>query len=279
MSRIEWTIVALLILAWIPGLLALAEVWGSVEYASHGFLVPFVALWAATAHREKLSQLETRPLRGGLLLVAGLAPVYVAAVVFGNATLIGIVFVITVVAVVLALRGVEWVKVLQFPLSYLVFMIPLPLGLVTPVIVKLQLWVSSAAVYLLQESGISIFREGNVLTLPGDISLFVAEACSGITSLITLLPIGIFIAYFTDSVPWRRTVIVLSVIPIALAGNLIRVILTVLMSIEVSVDFATEGPLHEWAGVLTYVIGCVALLAVGNVLRRLSRDADLASPA
>ena len=71
-------------------------------------------------------------------------------------------------------------KVLRFPLSYLVFMIPLPIGWVTPVIVKLQLWVSSAAVVLLQKWGISIFREGNVLTLPGDVSLFVAEACSGV---------------------------------------------------------------------------------------------------
>ena len=279
MSRIEWTIVVLLILAWVPGLLALSEVWGSLEYASHGFLVPFVALWAATAHREKLARLEAQPMRGGLLLVAGLAPVYVATVIFGNATLIGVVAVMTVVAVVLALRGFEWVKVLRFPLGYLVFMIPLPIGWVTPVIVKLQLWVSSAAVLLLQEWGISIFREGNVLTLPGDVSLFVAEACSGITSLITLIPIGIFIAYFTDSVTWRRVAIVLSVIPIALAGNLIRVILTVLMSIEVSVDFATEGPLHEWAGVLTYVIGCLALLAVGSLLRRVTGDSDLLRPA
>jgi exosortase len=278
-SRIEWTIVALLILAWVPGLLALSEVWGSLEYASHGFLVPFVALWAATAHREKLARLEAQPMRGGLLLVAGLAPVYVATVIFGNATLIGVVAVMTVVAVVLALRGFEWVKVLRFPLGYLVFMIPLPIGWVTPVIVKLQLWVSSAAVLLLQEWGISIFREGNVLTLPGDVSLFVAEACSGITSLITLIPIGIFIAYFTDSVTWRRVAIVLSVIPIALAGNLIRVILTVLMSMEVSVDFATEGPLHEWAGVLTYVIGCLALLAVGSLLRRVTGDSDLLRPA
>ena len=58
--------------------------------------------------------------------------------------------------------------------------------------------------------------------------------------------------------------------PIALAGNLLRVILTVVLAIEVDVAFATEGPLHEWAGVATYVLGCVCLLAVGEALRRLS---------
>jgi exosortase len=278
-SRTEWSIVVLLALGWIPGILAMSEVWGSLEYASHGFLVPFVALWAATAHRETLAQLESRPLRGGLLLIGALAPLYVVSMIFGNATLIGVVAVATVVVVVLALRGIAWVKVLRFPLGYLVFMIPLPIGWVTPVIVKLQILVSTVAVWLLQEGGISIFREGNVLSLPGDVSLFVAEACSGITSLITLIPLGVFIAYFSDSVTWRRVAIVVAVIPIGLAGNLLRVILTVMLSIEVSVDFATKGPLHEWAGVLTYVIGCLALLAVGNLLRRVSGDADLLRPA
>lgn len=270
MTRREWGIIALLALAWIPGLLVLGRVWNSVEYASHGFLVPFVALWAATAHREALSQLKSSPLPGGLLLLGVLAIVYAAALVYGEATPIGLIAVATVTACVLALRGVAWARTLQFSLAYLLFMVPLPISWVNPVIVKLQLIVSSAAVRLLHGAGVSIFREGNVLTLPGDQSLFVAEACSGITSLITLLPIGVFLAYFTDGVRWRRLAIVAAVIPIALAGNLLRVILTVLLAIEVDVEFATEGPLHEWAGVATYVVGCGVLLAFGALLRRLS---------
>jgi len=63
-----------------------------------------------------------------------------------------------------------------------------------------------------------------------------------------------------------------TVVPIALAGNLLRVILTVMLPIQVDVEFATEGPLHEWTDVGTYVIGCVCLLAVGEMLRRFSRE-------
>lgn len=274
MSRSDRAIVLLLMLVWIPGALELVEVWSRVEYASHGFLVPFVALWAATAHREALAQIEPRPPVGGRLMLAALAPVYLAALVFGNPTLIGVVAVATVVATVLALRGLAWVMTLRFSLAYLLFMVPLPASWVTPVIVKLQLWVSQAAVDLLQLQGVPIYREGNVLALPGDVELFVAEACSGITSLITLIPIGVFIAYFTDVVPWRRIALVAAVVPIALAGNLLRVILTVWLSIEVSVEFATTGPLHEWAGVLTYVIGCLALLGVGVLLRRFGPRPD-----
>jgi len=273
-GRVEIAVIATLIVVWVPGMLQLAEVWGSVEYASHGFLVPLVALWAATAHREELARLGSRPMPGGLVLMGIVALGYLGALVLRDSTLLGLAAVATVTASVLALRGRAWVSTLRFPLGYLLFMVPLPSDWVTPVIVKLQLLVSSVGVAILRAGGVPIFRDGNVLTLPGDLSLFVAEACSGITSLITLLPIGVFIAYFTESVLWRRLVLVAAVIPIALAGNLVRVILTVLLSIRVNVEFATEGPLHEWAGVSTYVIGCLCLLGVGALMRRFLPESE-----
>jgi len=272
--RVEIALITTLVVVWVPGILQLSEVWHTVEYASHGFLVPFVALWAATSHRQELGRLGSRPWPGGLVLIGFVTVCYLAALVLRNPTLLGLVAVATAVATVLALRGIAWVSTLRFSLGYLLFMVPLPVAWVTPIIVKLQLLVSSVGVEILQTGGIAIYREGNVLTLPGGESLFVAEACSGITSLITLLPIGVFIAYFTESILWRRLALVAAVVPIALAGNLLRVILTVLLSINVSIDFATEGPLHEWAGVATYVIGCICLLAVGAFMRRFLPEAE-----
>jgi exosortase len=278
-SRVEIALIATLIAIWVSGIMQLAEVWRTVEYASHGFLVPLVALWAATAHREELRSLTPRPMRGGGLLLAVVAALYLVALVLRNPTALGLVAVATVVVTVLALRGVAWVSTLRFSLAYLLFMVPLPTGWVTPMIVQLQIFVSSIAVEILQQVGVSIFREGNVLTLPGDVSLFVAEACSGITSLITLLPIGVFVAYFTESILWRRLVLVAAVIPMALAGNLLRVILTVILSTEVSVEFATEGPLHEWAGVATYLIACLCLIAISALMHRFLPEDDLGPTA
>jgi exosortase len=275
LTGFEIVLIGTLILIWIPGLRQLAKVWSEVEYASHGFLVPFVALWAATAHRAELAELGVKPMRGGLLLIALAGAGLLGALLLNNPTVTGLVFVVTVLLVVLALRGAAWVRTLGFSLAYLLFMVPLPLGWVTPIIVQLQLLVSSAAVRILQAFGVAIYREGNVMTLPGDVSLFVAEACSGITSLITLIPIGIFIAYFTESTTPRRLVLVAAVIPIALAGNLLRVVLTVILSIRFSVPFATEGPLHEWAGVGTYVIGCGALLGVGALMGRFFPEPEI----
>jgi len=267
LSGFEWIVIAMLGFVQAPGLFVLAEVWSEVEYASHGFLVPLVALWAATAHRETLARLEPRPERVGLVLIVVTTLASLGALLAGDPTAVGIALVATVWMAVWGLRGRAWVRVLAFPLGYLIFLIPLPNAWVTPVIVKLQTLVSGVGVALLRMGGVPVFREGNVLTLPGDTSLFVAEACSGITSLITLLPIGVFVAYFTESAWTRRTLLVLAVLPIALAGNLLRVILTVLLAIHVDVEFATGGPLHEWAGVATYVLGCALLLALGRGLR------------
>lgn len=200
MSRTEVMLVGVLALIWVPGLLALSEVVSTVEYASHGYLVPLVALWAATAHRERLAELPSEPLPGGLLILGGVGVGYVAGLLFGQATILGLLAVATVVACVLALRGPGWVKAPRFPLAYLLFMVPLPISWATPVIVKLQVLVSTIGVRILRGGGVAVFREGNVLTLPGDESLFVAEACSGITFLITLISIGVFIAYFTEFV-------------------------------------------------------------------------------
>jgi exosortase len=266
-SGFDWIVIAVLAFVQAPGLVVLAKVWSEVEYASHGFLVPLVALWVATAHREALSRLEGRRESAGFALIALVTLASLGALVVGQPTAIGVTLVLTIWAAVWALRGRAWVRVLAFPLGYLVFLIPLPSAWVTPLIVKLQILVSSAGVTLLRMGDVPVFREGNVLTLPGDTSLFVAEACSGITSLITLLPIGVFIAYFTETAWTRRVLLVLAVLPIALAGNLLRVILSVLLAIHVDVEFATRGPLHEWAGVATYVLGCVLLLAIGRGLR------------
>ncbi len=277
MKRNEILAVAAIAAVWLPGGLALARVWSEVDYASHGFLVPLVALWTATAHRARLAELTPQPTPIAGLGLAAAALVYLGALLLDDATVIGLAAVATVVFTVWGLRGPAWVSQLRFPLAYLLFMVPLPAAWVTPLILRLQLWVSTLAIGILQRAGVAIHREGNVLTLPGDASLFVAEACSGITSLITLLPIGVFVAYFSEVRPLRRGLLVAAVVPIALAGNLLRVLLTVGLAIGVSVEVATRGPLHEWLGVGTYVLGCLCLIGVGAAMRALWPDRPAAA--
>ncbi|MFQ5416483.1 MAG: exosortase/archaeosortase family protein [Myxococcota bacterium] len=265
----EGVFLAVLLLVYGPAVLAMSEIWRSVDYYSHGFLVPVVACWAASRLRHKLARAApSRDARGLLVIFASLA-------LYAWGTLSGIVFasgVATVAAVagaLLYLRGPAWLTILGFPVGFLLFMVPLPDAWVTPVIVQLQLLVSSVAVGALRYGGMAILREGNVIHLPGDETLFVAEACSGITSVITLLPLGVFLAYFTEKTTARRAVLVAAVFPLAMLGNLLRVVGTLIASRYVGAEAASSGPVHDWAGVGTYVIGCLALLGVGALMRLL----------
>ena len=95
----------------------------------------------------------------------------------------------------------------------------------------------------------------------------VAEACSGITSVITLLPLGVFLAYFTERTLTRRLVLVAAVFPLAMFGNLLRVVGTILAARWWGVETATTGGLHYSAVILTFVVGCLALIATGWVMR------------
>jgi exosortase len=115
-----------------------------------------------------------------------------------------------------------------------------------------------------------VVRSGNVIELPAGDSLFVAEACSGITSLVTLTPLAIVLAYFTENTLARRLTIVFAVVPAAMLGNLLRVIVTVLAAERYGAEAATGNWLHESAGLFTFVLACLALIGLGALMRRLA---------
>ena len=276
----DWAIVGLLALVLWPGLAILAEVWSSSPYYSHGFFIPLVALWAASSKRRVLPLLEAGwDSRGAWLLSAALAS-YLLGWLAGATTWLGASMVAAVAGGVWLIRGRLWLKTLMFPIGYLLFMVPVPESWLAAVTGPLQLWVSETGTRLLQAVGEPVLRRGNVIELPGGVELFVAEACSGITSLLTLLPLGTFLAYFTEHRLGRRLLMILSVIPVALLGNLVRVLLTVELAQRVGVEQATASALHDWVGVGTYVSACLLLLGIGALFRRwdrLSEGADARS--
>jgi len=263
----EWLLAAALLLAFLPALIALIGVWTSVDYYSHGFLVPLVAYWAAARNRVRFAIRESRDRRA---VVAAIAVVFIYAVglASGSVSLQGLALVAAIASCAFYLGGSRGVRVLAFPLAFLVFMVPLPPDWLTPVIVDLQLLVSSSAVELLRAFGSVVVRSGNVIELPSGDVLFVAEACSGITSLVTLTPLAIVLAYFTEQTLARRLAIVFAVVPAAMLGNLLRVIVTVWAAGRYGAEAATGNWLHESAGVLTFVLACLALIGLGALMRR-----------
>lgn len=268
----EWLLTGVLLASFAPALVALVQVWTRVDYLSHGFLVPVVALWAFYRERPRRAGLEAAPDRRGLGVLGLALSTYLLGLFAGEVTLQGVALVAAVVGLVLYSRGARWLRALAFPVGFLIFMVPPPSSWITPAIVRLQLLVSSASITILDAFSLQVTRDGNVLYLPGGESLFVAEACSGVTSIITLAPLAVLLVHFTLRGWGPRLILFASVIPLAMAGNLARVVATVLVSIEIGTERATTGPLHEAAGLLTYVVACGLMLALGGLLRRLERS-------
>jgi exosortase len=267
----EWLLLGLLAVALTPALFSLASVWATVDYQSHGFLVPFVSLWVALRERRRWRRLERRAdWRGALLLAAALL-LLLAGGSAGVVALQGLGVVVAVAGAVWLTRGPGWLRTLAFPLAFLIFLVPVPPEWITPTIVRLQLFVSSASQSLLHALGVLVHRDGNVIQLPGGESLFVAEACSGVTSIVTLLPLAVLLAHFRLKRWWTTLVLAAAVVPIAMTGNLVRVVATVGVATQVGVDRATEGPLHEMAGLLTYGFACGLMLGAGSLLGRAER--------
>ena len=268
----EWALALTLGVVFMPAFSAMSEVWSRLDYYSHGYLVPFAALWAATAQRAVLPTLriERRPL-GGLALAFALV-LYGVGLAASIVSLQGVAFILALASALYLARGGAWLRSLSFSISYLIFMIPIPESWINPLIARLQLFVSASAIEIFHWLSVPIYREGNVMHLPGGDTLFVAEACSGITSIVTLVPLAVFLAYFTQRTFLRRLALVATVVPLAMAGNLLRVVFTVWAARDVSVEFATGDLLHNWAGILTYVLGCLALLAIGSLMDLLIPD-------
>jgi len=264
--------VAALALAFVPALLALESVWSARFYYSHGYLVPLVAGAVAWGERDALRGVAgRRDLRALGALMACLAA-YGLGVGMGSVSLQGVALVGAAAATVWLLRGPVWLRRLAFPLAFLIFMVPVPDAWLTPAILKLQLWVSSAAVALLQGGGVSVLRVGNVIELPGGDALFVAEACSGITSVVTLAPLAVLLARYVETDGVRRALLVAAVVPVAMLGNLGRVVGTVVAARQVGAEAATTGFFHEAAGLGVYAVACLGLVGLGMLLRRSPAD-------
>jgi exosortase len=267
MRRADIALVAAVAVVFAPALHAMARVWTSLDYYSHGFLVPVVAWWIFAAKRKQLGP----PLHDW----RGLAAIAVSALALGlgfvtsSPTWMGLAWVGAVCGLVLHLWGPAGLKLQAFPLAFLLFMVPLPAALLNPIIVRLQLWASAAGVDALQLLGYSVLREGNVMLLPGGDRLFVDEACSGITSIVTLLPLGTVLAYLGERSALRRTLIVLAILPIAMFGNFLRVVLTVAGAERFGSERVLAGPLHESAGLLTFLFACALLIGLRVLLRAL----------
>lgn len=260
-----------------PILYYMAQHWNAVADYSHGFLVAPLALYFAWERKAQLKRARIEPSWWGLLPLVLSTVTLVVGRLGVELMNMRVSFVLALMGIVLLLLGRQVFKILAFPLFFLFLMIPLPQSLVNPIAFPLQLIAADWAVQALFFLRIPALREGNIIHLP-DTTLFVAEACSGLRSLMALITLGVVFAYFFRRSWGERSIIVASAIPIAIVVNALRVTVTGILTYHFG-EKAAEGAIHEFQGLITFGAAFVLLLVLAWLLERLWPDRWRPAPA
>jgi exosortase B len=272
---------------WVFGILSFLMLYGPLYYEAsqnlwqrdehaHGPMILIIALWliwrlhGTTVRRETLSPLESTlgwsALGLGVLTYALGRALSFSVFEFGSQLLFA-------TGVVTLMGGWAALRILWFPLVFLVFMIPLPGAFVDSITGVLKQWVSVWAEHILALGGYPIGRQGVTLVI-GQYQMLVADACSGMHSMFTLASMGLLFMYLKGRSSWvHNGVMMLSILPIAFLANIIRVIALVLITYHLG-DEAGQGFLHGAAGVLLMVIALLTFIAVDWLLHHLFRGRE-----
>jgi len=239
--------------------------WIADDSYSHGWFVPPIAAWLVWRQRDRLQRTSMRPAAVGLLIVIASLAVFaggsLAAELFTTrVSLIGV-----VAGTIVFVCGWRHLRIVAFPLAFLLFMIPLPSLIFDPMTQSLQLVASGLGERILRAADYAVIRDGNVLTL-SSITLQVTDACSGIRSLMSLLTVTSLIAYFFEPTLVRRLLLTAAAVPLAIVLNGLRVAFTGVAASRVGPEMA-RGFLHETSGWVVFVAAFAAIWTIHRVLQ------------
>ncbi len=230
--------------------------WHLSDDYSHGYLVVPIALYLAIERRDRLAAATIRPaLIGLVLLLVSLVALTVGTI--GSQFLARLSMLGSISGIILFLCGWQYLRILAFPIAFLLFMIPLPGVIFTPLTFSLQQMSSSLAASMLSAVNIPVFREGNVLRL-SHMDLNVAEACSGIRSLVSLTMMTMVYGQYAETSRVQRWIVIALGVPVAIVANALRVAGTGMVARYSSVPEGWQF-FHTYSG---YVVFLTALLLV-----------------
>jgi exosortase len=270
---VAWrTVVLLALTGWLyaPILIRLVGQWWSDPNFSHGFFVPVFAAYVLWQDRNRLRAIKPVPSNWGLPLIL-LSLLTLILGVFGAELFLSRTSLLLLSAgIVIFLRGWITLRAVLFPLIFLVLMIPIPAIVFSQITFPLQILASKLSAWLLPFLGVPVFREGNVINLPA-MPLEVAEACSGIRSLLSLTTLAIMYGYLLEKRMGIRVLLGLASIPIAVAANGLRIVGTGLLVQYWDPDKA-EGFFHAFSGWLIFVVSLLMLFVFHRFVGKVGRN-------
>src|SRR6266567_1141848 len=239
--------------------------WWTDPNFSHGFLVPAFSALVAWQNRKRLAAQEIKPSWIGLWLIAGSLLILIVGVLGAELFLSRSSLVFLLAGLIIYFLGWGHFRILLFPWAFLFFMIPIPVIIFNQAAFPLQFLAAQLASSLVALVGVPVLRDGNIIQLPG-MTLEVAQACSGIRSLMSLGALAVIFGYFMEVRNLPRVLLAVASIPIAVAANGLRIMGTGLLGYYWD-PVEAEGFFHKFSGWVIFVISLAMLFAFQALLR------------
>lgn len=257
------------ILAYLPVWKRLITTWLNSDDYSHGFFIIPISIYVVWRKKEILNNFKPSLSWWGLPFVIFSILLYLFAHYTEILTLVSFSMVLLFSAMIIYFYGLRMFRELLFPLAFLLFMIPIPAQIYSQMTIPLQLLVTKISVWGTALLGIPIFREGNIIHLP-DRTIQVVQACSGLRSMISILPIGAILGYFTLQSNLLKSILFLFGVPTAILVNIVRVVLLVLSFYYFKFDLTT-GTIHTVFGMVIFILSLVIIFFAGGTLSKWDR--------
>jgi len=238
--------------------------WERDSYYSHGILIPFVTAFLIWQIKDEIAKIKPKESSWGLPLIVAGVLVHLAASLFRVYFVSAFSMLVVLIGLVLYFFGAEFFKKIAFPVLFLLFMIPLPWVVIANLSFKLKLFAAELSLHVIRGIGIQAIRDGSVIMMP-HAHVIVEDVCSGLRSLISLMALGTIFAYWFKGAMWKRILIFLFTIPIAIITNMCRVVILSVISEVWGTQYA-DGFVHDATGMLVFVIAFVLLYAVTKLM-------------
>ncbi|MCJ7600941.1 MAG: exosortase/archaeosortase family protein [Desulfobulbaceae bacterium] len=262
--KVQWLILCILLIVLYRDVLLNwgLDLWNDDNY-SHGMLIPFISLYFIKARYTSLRQAGVSPNNSGVLIVLAGLGLFILGFVGGELFSKRLSLIVVLYGLISFLEGREIAGILRVPVFILFFAVPLPYILYNAAAFPLKIFATKIAVKILALWGMPVFREGNIVYL-SHTTLEVVDACSGIRSLMTLITLAFLLAYLMHKNIFKRLLIMVLAIPIAVLANAGRVALNGILT-KYNPAWG-EGFWHEFSGLMVFVLSFVALWGISRLM-------------
>lgn len=237
------------------------------SYYSHGYLIPLISAYIIWTKRNVIKSARVSSSFWGLIIIIIGALIHILGTILYIFSLSGFSIFFIILGSSMFIVGKEITRIIIFPITYLLFMFPIPLALILTISFPMKMLVANAGVEIVSLFGIPLYREGFNISIPAG-QLLVSNPCSGLRSLIAFMALGAVIAHFSKETMIKKIVLFMASVPIAIVSNVLRVSGLILISHFWGLDAAAPDTIwHTITGMFVFVIGFFLLYLTNRMLK------------